>query len=107
MNRIADEIRDLNISFLMLAQKAIRTDKPQALYRFGISEHVADLISQMSPQQLVRVASRNQSVCALRFDDELIWCLLSDTHAPSDQVAANADLLHASVLMAGRRAVAA
>lgn len=106
-NQIPNQIRDLNLSFLMLAQAAVRTDKAEALYRLGMSEHVADLISQLSPQQLLRVAARNQSICSLRFDDELIWGLLSDGHAPREHTAANADRLHASVLMASPVALAA
>jgi flagellar transcriptional activator FlhD len=100
--QIANEVRDLNLSFLMLAQSAIRTDKPQALFRLGLSEHVADLVGQLSPQQMLRIASRNQTMCTVRFDDELIWGLLSDSHAPHGNAEGNADRLHASVLMAGR-----
>jgi flagellar transcriptional activator FlhD len=100
-SQIANEVRDLNLSFLMLAQSAIRSDKPLALYRLGLSEHVADLVEQLSPQQMLRIASRNQTMCTVRFDDELIWGLLSDSHAPQN-AEGNADRLHASVLMAGR-----
>ncbi len=105
-----NEIRDLNLSYLLFAQSQIRSDKAQALYRLGIDEHVADLVAQMSPQQLVRVASRHMLLCAMRFDDELIWSLLTDSHAPSAARAgaeASADRLHASVLMAGCRAAPA
>ena len=105
-SQISNEVRDLNLSFLMLAQSAIRTDKPQALYRLGLSEHVADLLAQLSPQQMLRIAARNQTMCTVRFDDELIWGLLSDSHAPAN-ADGNVDRLHASVLMAGRHAALA
>lgn len=103
-----NEIRDTNLSYLVLAQGMIRADKPQALFRLGLSEPVADMIAQMTPQQLVRIASRNGLVCGFRFDDELIWGLLTDSHAPrqGQQQEPNADRLHASVLMAGRHALA-
>lgn len=99
-----NEIRDTNLSYLVLAQAMIRADKAQALFRLGLSEAVADMILQMTPQQLVRVASRNGLVCGFRFDDELIWGLLTDSHAPRQGQDVNADRLHASVLMAGRHA---
>ena len=103
-----NDIRDANLSYLVLAQTMIREDKPEAMYRLGLAEPVADMIGQMSPQQLVRVASRNGMLCSLRFEDELIWGLLTDRHEPADadEAAAsrNADRLHASVLMAGRHA---
>jgi len=97
-----NEIRDTNLSYLMLAQAMIRADKPQALFRLGVSEPVADMIVQLSPQQLVRIASRGGLVCGMRFDDELIWGLLTDSHDPRGASELNADRLHASVLMAGR-----
>jgi flagellar transcriptional activator FlhD len=106
-NDLMNEIRDINLSFLILAQAMIRQDKPQALYRLGITEPVADLICQMSPQQLVRASSRNMLLCTVRFDDELVWGLLTDSHDPRQGVEQTAGRLHASVLMAGRQAVAA
>jgi flagellar transcriptional activator FlhD len=105
--QLLNEIRDTNLSFLMLAQSMIRLDKPQALFRLGLSEPVADLISQLSPQQLVRVASRNLMLCTMRFDDELVWSLLGDRHAPGQADEQTADRLHASVLMAGLHAAMA
>jgi flagellar transcriptional activator FlhD len=100
--QLTNDIRDLNLSYLMLAQAMIRKDKAQALFRLGISEDVADLVSAMSPQQLVRAASRNLMLCAMRFDDEVVWGLLTDRHAPRQVEDSTASRLHASVLMAGR-----
>lgn len=99
--QIANEIRDLNLSYLMLAQSMLRADKPQALFRLGLSEDVGDILLAMSPQQLVRIASRNQLLCAMRFDDSMVWGLLTDRHAPRAEDS-TASRLHASMLMAGR-----
>jgi flagellar transcriptional activator FlhD len=104
-DKLLNEIRDINLSYLMLAQTMIRTDKATAMFRLGLSEPVAELIEQLSPQQLVRVASRNVMMATIRFDDELIWGLLTDSHDPRAEN--NADRLHASVLMAGRHAAVA
>jgi flagellar transcriptional activator FlhD len=100
------EIRELNLSFLMLAQAMVRTQKAEALFRLGLSEPVADLLAQMSPQQIVRIASRNLMLCTLRFDDETIWGLLTDRHAPTSGEESTAKRLHASVLMAAQRPAA-
>ena len=43
-DQILAEIREANLSYLMLAQSLIRTDRDQALYRLGISEESAALI---------------------------------------------------------------
>jgi flagellar transcriptional activator FlhD len=104
-DNVLNEIRDMNLSYLMLAQAMIRADKAMAMYRLGLTEPVADMVVQLSPQQLVRVAARNQMLCTFRFDDELIWGLLTDGHDPRQE--RNADQLHASVLMAGRSAALA
>ena len=37
-DQILAEIREANLSYLMLAQSLIRTDREQALFRLGISE---------------------------------------------------------------------
>jgi flagellar transcriptional activator FlhD len=103
--QLMTEIRDLNLSFLMLAQAMIRNDKAQALFRLGMSESAADLLRQMSAQQLVRVASRNMMLCSMRFGDDVVWNLLTESHAPAS-ADSNASRLHASVLMAGRPALA-
>jgi len=104
--QIANEIRELNLSFLMLAQALIREDKAQALYRLGMSEGAAELLRNMSTQQLLRVASRNLVLCTMRFGDDMVWNLLSESHAPAG-ASANAERLHASVLMATRPALTA
>ena len=43
-DQILSEIREANLSYLMLAQSLIRSDREQALYRLGISEELADSI---------------------------------------------------------------
>lgn len=101
-DQLSNEIRDINLSYLMLAQAMIRADKAQALFRLGIGEDVADLIASMSSQQLVRAASRNLMLCAMRFEDEMVWSLLTERHAPRQADDSTASRLHASVLMAGR-----
>lgn len=105
--QLLNEIRDLNLSYLLLAQSMIRADKPQALFRLGMSEAVADLLAQLSPQQMVRIASRSQMLCAMRFDDELVWALLTDNRAFQTGQQQNADRLHASLIMARSQPMAA
>ena len=63
--RILAEIREANLSYLILAQSLIRTDRVQALYRLGLSEEVADLLDQLSPAQMMRMAQGNMLLCRL------------------------------------------
>jgi flagellar transcriptional activator FlhD len=105
-DQLMNEIRETNLAYLLLAQTMVRQDKAQALYRLGISEGVADIIATMSPQQLMRVASQNLMLCQMRFDDEVVWGLMSE-HKERNGVDQSASRLHAKVLMAGRHAAAA
>ena len=46
---ILAEIREANLSYLMLAQSLIRTDRDQALFRLGVNEDTAALIGTLNP----------------------------------------------------------
>ncbi|MBT0569531.1 flagellar transcriptional regulator FlhD [Curvibacter sp. CHRR-16] len=95
------EIREANMTYLMLAQNLIRRDKAEALFRLGMSEEAADLIAALSPAQIVRIASINMLLCRFRVDDDMVWSLLTN-HSPSKVDNDATTKLHASILMAGR-----
>jgi flagellar transcriptional activator FlhD len=95
------EIREANMTYLMLAQNLIRQDKSEALFRLGMSEEAATMIGMLSPAQIMRIASGNMLLCRFRVDDDLVWNLL--TNHTSSKVDNDATTkLHASILMAGR-----
>jgi flagellar transcriptional activator FlhD len=104
-DQILSEIREANLSYLMLAQSLIRSDREQALYRLGISEESAAMIALLAPSQMMKIASGNTLLCRFRMDDDMVWGLLTN-HGKS---AANdvTTRLHASILMAGRHQEAA
>ena len=104
-DQILAEIREANLSYLMLAQSLIRTDKEQALFRLGVSEDTAALIGTLTPAQMMKIAGGNTLLCRFRMDDDLVWGLLTN-HGKG---AANdtTTRLHASILMAGRHQEAA
>ena len=103
-DQILTEIREANLSYLMLAQSLIRADREQALFRLGVSEETAAVIEVLSPSQMMKIASGNTLLCRMRVDDDLVWSLLTN-HGKS---AANdtTSRLHAAILMAGRHAEA-
>jgi len=104
-DQILAEIREANLSYLMLAQSLIRTDREQALYRLGVSEETATLIDTLTSAQMMKIAAGNTLLCRFRMDDDLVWNLLT-SHG---KAAANDGVgrLHASILMAGRHQEAA
>ena len=104
-DQILAEIREANLSYLMLAKSLIRADRDQALFRLGVSEDTARLIDALTPAQMMKIATGATLLCRFRMDDELVWNLLT-SHG---KVAANDGVgrLHASILMAGRHQEAA
>jgi flagellar transcriptional activator FlhD len=103
--QILAEIREANLSYLMLAQSLIRHDREQALFRLGISEDNANLIGTLTAAQMMKIASGNTLLCRFRMDDDMVWNLIT-SHGKG---AANDGMsrLHASILMAGRHQEAA
>lgn len=103
--QLTAEIREANLTYLMLAQNLIRKDKAEALFRLGISEESADLMVTLSPVQISKIASSSMLLCRFRMDDDMVWGLL--TNHSSRKVDNEATTrLHASILMAGRFAEA-
>ncbi len=103
--QILAEIREANLSYLMLAQSLIRNDRETALFRLGVSEETAAILEVLSPAQMMKIASGNTLLCRMRVDDDLVWNLLTNhgKSASNDSVSR----LHANILMAGRHREAA
>lgn len=97
--QLLNEIREANLSYLVLAQTLVRTDRAEATVRLGLSEEVADMIARLTMPQILRIAAQGMLICRFRFDDQIIWSLLTDhgINAPTKSI-------HASILMAGQPA---
>lgn len=100
-NQMLEEIKELNLGYLLLAQQLLRDDKVAAMYRLGINQDVADIVERLSTSQLLKMASSNTLLCRLRFDDRLVVDMLSNG-SRSDAVSQS----HAAILMAGQPAEA-
>lgn len=95
------EIREANLTYLMLAQTLIRKDKAEAVFRLGLSEEACDILGTLSAAQILKIASRNTLLCSFRVDDDLVWSLL--TNHNSNKIGNEAtNTLHANILMASR-----
>ena len=103
--QLLEEVREVNLAYLVLAQHMIRADKAQAMYRLGVSEEVAEVIDQLTPSQLMKIAGANQLICRFRFDDDIVWNLLTSHGKGSANDGVSR--LHASILLAGRHQEAA
>ncbi len=99
VNQILEEIREVNLGYLLLAQQLLRDDKVAAMYRLGINQDIADIIERLSSSQLLKMAASSMLLCRFRFDDRLIADMLSNHN--QDQAISQS---HATILMAGQPA---
>ncbi len=100
--QLLEEVREVNLAYLVLAQHMIRADKAQAMYRLGVSEEVANIVDHLSPSQLMKIAGANQLICRFRFDDDMAWNLLT-SHSKAKATGTGAVAgLHANIVMAGQ-----
>ena len=95
------EIREVNLSYLMIAVQLIRHDRAEAIFRLGISGEIADLIASMSNGQIMRLAGSNVMLSRFRFDDAAILSTLLNN---KNQKASNPS--HAAIVMSGQTAEA-
>ena len=96
------EIADLNLTYLLLAQKLLREDRAGAMLRLGISAEMADLLGSMTLAEVVKLAASNFVLCAFRLDElPGVRSMLQPGREGALQQA------HLSILLAGRHQQAA
>ena len=103
--QMLDEIREANLTYLILAQRLLREDRAEAQFRLGVSEEVADILASLGTAQLVKIAASNMLLCRFRFDDEVVWNLLAGN--ARDKTRDAMGVVHAAILMATPLAEAA
>jgi flagellar transcriptional activator FlhD len=92
-----EEITELNLAYLMLAQKMLREDRETAMFRLGIGAEVADLLEGLTSARLVKMASGQMLLPVFRFDDTFLAGLLAgEGRDPASS------RLHAAILAAGK-----
>ena len=80
MNTLSDtaaSIREINLAYLTLAQRLLRSDRSVAAARFGFSAKAAALLVDLSAIQVTKLASAPHLLCAFRFDDLSVLSTLS------------------------------
>ncbi|MBS1210738.1 MAG: flagellar transcriptional regulator FlhD [Proteobacteria bacterium] len=94
---IGNEVRELNLSYLMLAQQMLVADRAGGMFKLGVGEDVAEVIENLSPAQILRMASSDMLLCRFRFDDTLLLNLLGN-HGRENSAAR----IHATILAASK-----
>lgn len=94
---LLDDVRDLNLSYLILMQRLINTDRELAMFRLKIDEEMADLLSQIPVADLAKLARCNQLLCHFSLDNaEQLFSLIN---APRDD---DMRRLHAAILLSSQ-----
>lgn len=68
-SELLKHIYDINLSYLLLAQRLISQDKASAMFRLGVTEEMANTLGELTLPQMVKLAETNQLICQFRFDD--------------------------------------
>lgn len=94
---LLNEIEELNLAYLLLAQRMLADDRPTAMFRLKIDDEMADLLLSLGARQLAQLARTNQLLC--HFGHDGADQLRQVTHNQREQ---GLSRFHASLLMASR-----
>lgn len=92
---LINEIAELNLTYLLLAQRMLNTDRPSAMFRLQIDDKMAELLTSLSASELAKLSRTNQLLC--RFSYESAEQLRAVTRPARDQ---GLNGFHSSLLMA-------
>ena len=73
-----NDIKEVNLAYLILAQNMVRADREAAIFRLGISTEIAEVIERLTPGQVLKMAASDMLLCRFRFDDTLLLDLLAN-----------------------------
>ncbi|MWP49015.1 MULTISPECIES: flagellar transcriptional regulator FlhD [unclassified Gilliamella] len=92
-------IHHLNLSTLLLSQKMIEKDKVMAMYRLGIDEKTADILSSLSTSQMLVLSETNQLIFQLRFENAEMMKKLTEESRIRDIKQMHTGILLSSLLL--------
>ncbi|WP_424069378.1 flagellar transcriptional regulator FlhD [Paraburkholderia sp.] len=92
-------VREINLAYIMLAQRMLREDKLVGMFRLGLSERSADLLAALTLAQTVRLAASDQLLCQCRFEDHAIVSTLTQSGGHVDVTPT-----HTAILLASQKA---
>lgn len=91
------DIQEVNLTYLMLAQRLLRENLAAGMFRLGFCKDVATTILQLSPAQIVKLASSGSLICGFRLDDYALLSALSQ-----DVLGGALQQAHATILLSQR-----
>ena len=96
-SELLKHIYDINLSYLLLAQRLISQDKATAMFRLGVSEEMANTLGALTLPEMVKLAETNQLICQFRFDSHQTISLLTQESRVDDL-----QQIHTGILLSTR-----
>jgi flagellar transcriptional activator FlhD len=72
------EIREVNLAYLLLAQRLLQHDFPSGLFQTGLKRDVGQTLLRLSVQQVLALASAPTLLCAFRLNDASLLAQLAN-----------------------------
>ncbi|RJS95191.1 flagellar transcriptional regulator FlhD [Salinisphaera sp. Q1T1-3] len=94
LEQLLEDIRQVNLSYLLLMQRLIGADRETAMFRLKIDDEMADLLTSVSVTELASLARCNQLLCHFSLED-------ADQLDSLIRATANEDMrqVHAAILL--------
>lgn len=92
-------IHHLNLSALLLSQRMLEKDKMAAMYRLGIDEETADVLSELNASQMLVLSETNQLIFQLRFENSTMVKKLTEESRVGDIKQMHTGILLSSLLL--------
>ena len=96
-SELLKHIYDINLSYLLLAQRLISQDKATAMFRLGVGEEMADTLGSLTLPEMVKLAETNQLICQFRFDSHQTISVLTQESRVDDL-----QQIHTGILLSTR-----
>lgn len=95
-SHLLDDIRNVNLSYLLLVQRLLNEDRTSAMFRLKLSEQMADTLASLPISQLAKLANSNQLLCNFSLNDASQLASLTTRQREDDL-----KRTHAAILLAG------
>lgn len=91
---ITKVVHNLNLSYLLLAQRLYESDPATAEFRLGMQEETMDYVSKLTLPQLIKLSESSQMLFQFRLDDlELLQRVTGDSRV------ADLQQIHTGILL--------
>jgi len=98
-NSTLRDIQEVNLSYLMLAQRLLRENIAAGMLRLGLRADVADKILELSPAQMCNLARSSSLICSFRLNDAQLLEVLNQ-----DALGGTLQQAHATILLMTQQA---